>query len=112
MRLLDLEIYAFMARYLEGRATLEQFEDWFDSETWRIEQSPYGTPEAVEIASAVRDAMADLEDGEIDDDAFRARLRSLEARRRERVLYFQRAIQDRDPEAPELVNGAFNAGSS
>ena len=90
MRLLDLEIYAWVARYLRGAATLDEFEDWFVPETWHVERS--GNVPAIELADAIRTPLADATSGEIDEAEFRTLLESLEKRRTARIRFFQDAL--------------------
>lgn len=90
MRLLDLEIYAWIARYLRGAATLDEFEDWFIPETWHVERS--GNVPAAELADPIRIALADIAGDEMTEDEFKALLASLEKRRTDRVRFFQDAI--------------------
>lgn len=103
--LLDLEIYAWIRRYLRGAATVDEFEDWFVSETWDVEHT--GNVAASEVAADVRASLTELSVGEMDEDAFRAHLRSLEARHQERIRIFQLFARDQseDPLSETLKVG-------
>jgi hypothetical protein len=87
MNLLDLEIYAWIARYLNGSANLDEFEDWFVPATWEVERS--GNLPAVDVANPVRAALAELSADAMDESEFRALLASLEAQRTDRMRIFQ-----------------------
>lgn len=100
-RLLDLEIYAWIARYLEGKATLDEFEDWFVPETWQVERS--GNIPAIEVATPVRVALAELSAGELDENGFRTLLGSLAAQRTERIRMFHAKLHDASEPLSETV---------
>lgn len=91
--LIDLEIYAWISRYLRGVATVDDFEDWFVSATWEVERT--GNIRAVEVADPVLAALTELSAAEIDEDEFRGRLQSLENQRRERIRIFQAFVEAR-----------------
>jgi hypothetical protein len=87
MNLLDLEIYAWIDRYLRGDATVDEFEDWFVSEAWEVERT--GNVPAIEVAGMVRAALVELSAAEIDESEFREQLGLLAAQRRDRIRIFQ-----------------------
>jgi hypothetical protein len=69
MLLPDLEIRAYLSRYLAGSLTLDAFEDWFVPETWDIESYSAG---AAKLATEIRSALFRLSAGEAAEDDFRA----------------------------------------
>jgi hypothetical protein len=81
--LLDLQIYAWISRYLSGAASLDEFEDWFVPATWEVERT--GLLPAIELATPIRTALVELSVGEIDEADFRSLLSSLESQRVERI---------------------------
>lgn len=64
----DLEIRAYLSRYLAGTMSLDDFEDWFIPATWDIER--YGTG-AARLAAEVRSALFSIATGEGSEDEFR-----------------------------------------
>jgi hypothetical protein len=91
MRLLDLEIHAWLRHYLRGAATLDDFEDWFAPATWHVERS--GNVQAIELADEIRLALVDVSAGEMTEDEFRALAASLDTQRTDRIRFFQTAIR-------------------
>jgi hypothetical protein len=96
MNLIDLEIYAWIARYLRGAATVEEFEDWFVPATWDVDRS--GNSAAREIADAVSGALVELSAGEIDDAHFKSELEALASKRTARIRIFTAFVSDQHEE--------------
>lgn len=69
MVLPDLEIRAYLSRYLAGSLDLDAFEDWFVPATWDIEQYSVG---AARLAAEIRSALFRITTGESTEDEFRA----------------------------------------
>ena len=65
----DLEIRAHLSKFLAGSITLDEFEAWFMTETWNIEQS--GSVGAANLAAEVRSALFALTTGEGSEAEFR-----------------------------------------
>lgn len=105
MPLLDLQIHAWIARYLSGTASLEQFEDWFIPATWEVERS--GNLPAAEVATPIRTALAELSADPADELEFRALLASLQSQRTERMQMFEAFVSEQDQPSSKLVRKDF-----
>lgn len=57
---LDLEIRAWLGRYVRGEITLSEFKDWFVPNTWNVHLS--GNPLAPKIAYEVDALIAEFSD--------------------------------------------------
>lgn len=69
MLLPDLEIRAYLSRYLAGSISLDEFEDWFIPTTWDIERVGAG---GAALAAEVRSALFRISTDEATEDDFRA----------------------------------------
>jgi hypothetical protein len=72
---LDQEVYSQLVRYLANQLPLTEFRDWFDQNTWEVDQS--GNPEAMRLASAIELRLAEFSTGHWTEDELRQQLRPL-----------------------------------
>lgn len=68
---LDLEIFRYLAAYLAGEISLEQFRDWFDASAWQSEKS---SDEAAQVTSTVELRLAEYSNGHWTENELREQL--------------------------------------
>ena len=69
---LDLEIRAWLGRYVRGEIPLSQFKDWFVPATWNVHRS--GNPLAPDLAYEIDALIAEFSDAALTERQLKQRL--------------------------------------